>query len=80
MLCNKSFYVSRKNVLFYSQPFSYCSWGSRGKNAEVVCHCLLQWTMSSPPCLFWVALRGMAHSFIELDKAVVHMINLNSSL
>ena len=23
--------------------FSYCSWGSQGKNAEVVCH-LLQWT------------------------------------
>ena len=24
----------------------------------------------------WVALHGMAHSFIELDKAVVHMISL----
>ena len=24
--------------------FSYCSWGSQGKNAEVVCHSLLQWT------------------------------------
>ena len=24
--------------------FSYCSWGSEGKNAEVVCHSLLQWT------------------------------------
>ena len=24
----------------------------------------------------WVALDGMAHSFIELDKAVVHMIRL----
>ena len=21
--------------------FSYCSWGSHGKNTEVVCHCLL---------------------------------------
>ena len=25
--------------------FSYCSWGSQGKNTEVVCHLLLQWTM-----------------------------------
>ena len=26
----------------------------------------------------WLALRGMAHSFIELDKVVVHVINLIS--
>ena len=24
--------------------FSYCAWGSQGKNAEVVCHSLLRWT------------------------------------
>ena len=32
--------------------FSYCSWDSHGKNTEVVCHSLLQWTtfcQSSPP-------------------------------
>ena len=34
-------------------------------------------TMTHP---FWVALQGMAHSFIELDKAVVHMIRLVSFL
>ena len=28
------------------------------------------------PC--WVALHGMGHSFIELDKAVVHVITLIS--
>ena len=28
----------------------------------------------------WVALHGMAHSFIELDKAVVHVISLVSFL
>ena len=28
----------------------------------------------------WVALHGMAHSFIELDKAVIHFINLVSFL
>ena len=30
-------------------------------------------TMTRPS---WVALQGMAHSFIELDKAVVHVIRL----
>ena len=36
----------------YLFAFSYCSWGSQGKNTEVVCHSLLQWTMfcqNSPP-------------------------------
>ena len=31
---------------------SYCSWGSQGKNTEVACHSLLQWTtfcQTSPP-------------------------------
>ena len=31
-------------------------------------------------CPSWVALHGMAHSFIELDKAVVHVIILVSFL
>ena len=34
-------------------------------------------TMTHPS---WVALRGMAHSFIELDTAVDHVINLVSFL
>ena len=51
---------------------------SRGK--------ILQWFVfpfSNGPSLIrilhhepWVALHGMAHSFIELDKAVVHVISL----
>ena len=64
--------------------FSYCSWGSQGKNTEVVCHSLLQWStfcqISSP----WPACLGWPHtallSFIELDKAVVHVIRLASFL
>ena len=28
----------------YLFAFSYCSWRSQGKNTEVVCHSLLQWT------------------------------------
>ena len=30
--------------------------------------------LSTMTCLSWVALHSMAHSFIELDKAVVHVI------
>ena len=65
-------------------PFSYCSWGSQGKNSEVVCHFLLQWTIfcqNSPPwpiCLGWPYTAWP--SFIELVKAVVHVISLVSFL
>ena len=30
--------------MLYLFVFSYCSWGFQGKNTEVVCHSLLQWT------------------------------------
>ena len=36
--------------------------------------------LSTMTCLSWVALHGMAHSFIELDKAVVHVVRLVSFL
>ena len=51
---------------------SYCSWGSQGKNTEVVCHSLLQWTtfcQTSPPWpvhLEWPHMTWL--SFIELDR------------
>ena len=38
----------------YMFALSYCSWGCRGKNTGVVCHCLLQWTTfceNSPLCV-----------------------------
>ena len=49
----------------YLVAFSYCSWDSSGKNTEVVCHFLLQWTtfcQNSPPwpfhlgwlCMTWL--------------------------
>ena len=64
--------------------FSYCSWDSQGKKTEVVCHSLLQWTtfyQTSPP---WPSRLGWLHtawlSFIELDKAVVHVIRLTNFL
>ena len=70
--------------LTFSSPVAtaefYCSWGSQGKNTEVVCHSLLQWTtfcQTSPP---WPIHLGWPHmawlSFIELDKAVVRVIRL----
>ena len=59
----------------YHFTFSYCSWGSQGKNTELACHSLLQWTtfcQTSPP---WPNRLGWPHtawlSFIELDKTVV---------
>ena len=59
----------------YHFAFSYCSWGSQGKNTEVVFHSLLQRTtfcQTSPP---WSDCLGCSHmawlSFIELDKTVV---------
>ena len=61
--------------------FSHCSYGSQGKNAEVVFRSLFAVdnilselsTMIRPS---WVALHSMTHSFIELDKAVIHMISV----
>ena len=48
---------------------------SQGKNTEVVCHSLLQWTtfcLTSPPWAFRLGKPHMAWvSFTELDKAVV---------
>ena len=36
--------------------------------------------LSTMTHLSWVALQGIAHSFIQLDKAVVQMISLISFL
>ena len=46
----------------YIFAFSYCSWGSQGKNTEVVCPSLLQWTTfchTSPP---WPIHLGWPHT------------------
>ena len=69
------------SVLYFA--FSYCSWGSQGKNTGLSCpspvdHILSKHSTMTHPS--WVALHGMAHSFIELDKAVVHVISLVSFL
>ena len=70
---------------------SYCSWGSQGKNTEVVCYSLLQWTtfcQNSPPWPYtaWLTVKAVSfhnessQAFIELDKAVDHVIRLGSFL
>ena len=38
-----TWWVHLSVVYFFA--FSYCSWGCKGKNTEVVCHSLLQWTL-----------------------------------
>ena len=42
---------------------TYCSWGSQGRNIEVVCHSLPQWTtfcQNSPPWPVYFGWSGMA--------------------
>ena len=56
----------------WSMVFSWQEYWSGG----VVCHPLLQWTLYSQFFTMtyptWVALHGMAHSFIELPKPLCH--------
>ena len=42
--------------------FSYCSWGSQGKNTEVVCHSLFQWTTSCQNSLPWPVCLGWPYT------------------
>ena len=64
--------------------FSCCSGGSESNNMEILCDSLLQWTtfcQNSPPWpnhLGWPYIAWLI--FIELDKAVVHVIRLASFL
>ena len=58
---------------------AYCSWGSQGKNTEVFAvpfsrgPCFVR-TLHYDPSVLGDPTQG--HSFIELDKAVVHVISL----
>ena len=47
----------------YHFAFSYYSWGSQGKNTEVVCHSLLQWTTFCQICKS--ALNSKVNSYME---------------
>ena len=53
----------------YHFAFSYCSWGSQGKNTEVFCHSLLHWTN-----LDSIFIKKQRHYFVKkvcLVKAMV---------
>ena len=55
----------------YLFAFSYCSWGSQGKNIEVVCHSLLQWTtfcQNSPPWPIHLGWPYMAWFIVSLSE------------
>ena len=58
--------------------FSRQEYGSAWLFPSPVDHVLSE--LSTMTCLSWVFLHGMAHSLIELDKAVVHVIRLVSFL
>ena len=74
----------------YLFAFSYSSWASQGKNTSwasqgsglpflsLVDHVLSELSTMTRPS--WVALHGMAHSFIEIDKAVIQVFSLVSFL
>ena len=62
-------------LVSYLLAFSYCPWGSPGKNTGVSCHFLLQWTAFCHNCSLWpswLELHGMVHSFTELHKPLCH--------
>ena len=59
----------------YLFAFSYCSWGSQGKNTEVVCHSLLQWTtfcQNSPP---WPVHLGWPYRTLFIVQIIHWNIN-----
>ena len=62
--------------------FSFCSWGSQDTCwnglpfPSIVVHGLSELSTMTHPSR--VALQGMAHSFVELDEAVIHVISLVS--
>ena len=60
--------------------FSRQEWwsGMPFPSPSLVDHILSERSTMTPPS--WVALHGMAHSFIELNKVVVHVIGLISFL
>ena len=58
--------------------FSWQEYWSGLPSLPSVAHILSE--LSTMTCPSWVALHGMAHSFIELDKAVVRVISLVSFL
>ena len=71
LLCHTVHGVLKARILeWFCIPFS------SGPHFVRTLHHDLVWPWPTPPS--WAALHGMAHSFIVLDKAVVHVIRLVS--
>ena len=77
-LGSSSFSVLSFCLFILFMGFSRQEYGSGLPISSPVDHVLSEF--STMICLSWVALQGMAHSFTELDKAVVHVIRLVSFL
>ena len=64
------------SLVSYLFVFLKSLWGSHSKYTGVVCHSLLQWITfcqnSAVTRPSWVALHGMANSFVELYKPLRH--------
>ena len=71
-LGSSSFSVIYFYLFILFMGFSRQEYGSGFRFPSPVDHILLE--LSTMTCPSWVALHGMANSFIELDKAVVHVI------
>ena len=55
---------------------SYCLWGSQGKNNEVVCHSLLQWTTFCQLDIKLSQIHGKINTFtINNDNALWQVLN-----
>ena len=77
-LSSSSFSILSSCLFILFMGFSGQEYWSGLPFPSPVDHILLEF--STMTCPSWVALHSMAHSFIELDKAVVHVIRLVSFL
>ena len=55
-------------LVSYHFAFSYCSWASQGKNTEVACHSLLQWTTFCQACPPWPARIGLPAGMVWFHR------------
>ena len=63
-----------------SFAFSYCSWGSWGKNTDLVCHSLLHWTLFCQNSPAWSIRLGwpyMAWLIVLLSKTRLWSMRLD---
>ena len=58
-------------LLYVTDNLLNCSWGSQGKNTEVVCHSLLQWTT------FWIFI---GRTYVEAETPILWLPDVKSWL